>query len=137
MADVEIAKVYQFEMQVSDRSMQHRVWFMALREYLRRHPDHTLDGYMRDCYPDANDEIATLMGGIGFDVFLEDHPDIAARQVVVQGHTCVTREVMHAHAAWMKQHGFISETKANNIMACETVEDLLDVAEFYTELDKL
>jgi hypothetical protein len=137
MNDAEITKVYQFEMRASDRSMRHRIWFKALREYLRCHPNHTLDGYMRDCYPDANDEIATLMVEIGFEVFLEDHPEIAAKLVTVQGQTCVTKDVRRAHVAWMKQHGLMSETIADNVLACETVEDLLDVAEFYTELDKL
>jgi hypothetical protein len=137
MNNREIAQVDRFEMYASNRSMKHRIWYKALREYLRRHPTHTLDGYMRDCYPHANDEIDTLMGEIGYEVFLEEHPDIAAKHVTVQGRTFLTQEVVRAHVAWMKQHGLISATKANNVLACETSEDLQDVAGFYKALDKL
>ena len=66
MNDAEIAKVNQFEKVASDGSMKLQIWYKALREYLRRHPTHMLDGYMRDRYPDANKEIDDLMMEIGF-----------------------------------------------------------------------
>jgi hypothetical protein len=137
MSNQEVAKVTRFEMIASDRTTKHKLWFMALREYLTRHPDHTLDGYMRDRYPDANGEIDRLMAEIGYRVFLEENPDLAAQRVMYQGQMCVTPEIMRAHIRWCRQHGLANLARTNTILSCEDDEEMFDTAVFYTELVNL
>jgi hypothetical protein len=137
MNDIEVAKVTRFELTASDRTMKMRLWFMALREYLKHHTTHTLDGFMRDLYPDAHEEVDRLIAEIGYKVFLEEHPELAAQRVTHQGQMCVTPEIMRAHIQWCRQHGLANMDRTTTILSCADDEEMFDTAVFYTELDNL
>src|SRR5881392_1360526 len=126
MNNAEVAKVFEFEMLSSNKTMPHRLWFQALREYLTLHPDHTLDAYMRKHYPNANEEIDELMSEIEYDLFFQERPDLAAQMIEIQGQKCITLGIIKEHAKWRVKHGLMSEIRANVLMSCETDEEMIE-----------